>query len=296
MNSDSRISMAISFPEFPAPMSALWELLASYLDQYGCLPRKWMVLDPTANPDKYIPLADVTSAVDRIQTVIGRQRFTVMTFYPKGTEISFALSHSLHPATKEPDGFHLGLTYGKGTTVPPGWNGLIEAIMERFPSYGGRQWSTPYVAWQGCGEEDSYARFFGPVPKGFRRRQGPSLDGMTPGRILLDTSKNPGRFPSGPSNRFRAAPADLWLGPHFWDYAPCTKEEVLAADFFLEKRDTPHFLYLKSWPHPFTRPDGEQGRVQQKLWRLLFHEDCEWPPGSGGISDVPVGGPPELMP
>ena len=63
-----------------------------------------------------------------------------------------------------------------------------------------------------------------------------------------------------------------------------------------EVRDTPHYLYLKSWPHPFTRPDGEQGRVQQKLWRLLFHEDCEWPPGSGGISDTPVGGPPELMP
>ena len=71
---------------------------------------------------------------------------------------------------------------------------------------------------------------------------------------------------------------------------------MLAADFFIERRDTPHYLYLKCWPHPFTRPDGEQGRVQQKLWRLLYHEDCEWPPGSGGISDEPVGGPPELMP
>ena len=115
-------------------------------------------------------------------------------------------------------------------------------------------------------------------------------------RILLDTSLNPGRYIVDDKNQFRAVPADLWLGPHFWDYAPCTKEEVLAADFFIEKRDTPHYLYLKSWPHPFTRPDGEQGRVQQKLWRLLFKEDCEWPPGSGGISEEPVGGPPELMP
>ena len=92
------------------------------------------------------------------------------------------------------------------------------------------------------------------------------------------------------------ANSELWLGSRFWDFAPCTKEEALAAEFFIEKRDTPHHLYLKSWPHPFTRPDGEQGRVQQKLWRLLYKQDCEWPPGSGGISEVPVGGPPELMP
>ena len=287
---------SIYFPSFPGPMSALWDLLASHLDKHGCLPRKWMVLDPTAMRDKHIPVVEVASAVDRIETVIGRQRFTAMTFYPKGNEITLALSHGVHAETKEPHGFHLGLSHGKETRVPPDWKGLIEAILEMFPSYGGRQWSTLYGAWQGCGEEDSYARFFGPVPEGFRRHQGPSLDGMTPGRVLLDTSMNPGRFPSWPGERFRAAPADLWLGPDFWSYAPCTKEEVLAADFFLEVRDTPHYLYLKSWPHPFTRPDGEQGRVQQKLWRLLFHEDCEWPPGSGGISDTPVGGPPELMP
>ena len=85
------------------------------------------------------------------------------------------------------------------------------------------------------------------------------------------------------------------LGRPSGDSLRAKKEDVIASDFFLEVLDTPHFLYLKSWSHPFTRPDGEQGRVQQKLWRLLFHEDCEWPPGSGGISDVPVGGPPELM-
>lgn len=90
--------------------------------------------------------------------------------------------------------------------------------------------------------------------------------------------------------------AEMWLGPHFWQYAKCTKEEALAADFFIEKRDTPNFLYLKSWPEPFTRPDGEQGRQQQRLWKLFFNEDCEWPPGNGGICDEPMYGPPELMP
>jgi hypothetical protein len=88
----------------------------------------------------------------------------------------------------------------------------------------------------------------------------------------------------------------MWLGPFFWQYAACTKDDVLAADWFLEKRDTPHYLYIKSWQHPFTRPDGEQGRAQAKLWKLLFNEECEWPPGSGSISDDPIGGPPEPWP
>lgn len=36
--------------------------------------------------------------------------------------------------------------------------------------------------------------------------------------------------------------------------------------------------------------------MQQRLWKLFFHEDCEWPPGSGTICDEPMYGPPELMP
>jgi hypothetical protein len=90
--------------------------------------------------------------------------------------------------------------------------------------------------------------------------------------------------------------AEMWLGPHFWQYAKCTKEEALAAGFWLETRETPHFTYFKCWPTHFTRPDGDQGRMQQRLWKLFFHEDCEWPPGSGTICDEPMYGPPELMP
>jgi hypothetical protein len=113
---------------------------------------------------------------------------------------------------------------------------------------------------------------------------------------LIDISLNPGRGKSlYPYSTFYPT-AEMWLGPHFWQYAKCTKEEVLLADFFIEKRDAPHFLYLKSWPEPFTRPDGEQGRQQQRLWKLFFHEDCEWPPGSGIICDEPMYGPSELMP
>ena len=107
---------------------------------------------------------------------------------------------------------------------------------------------------------------------------------------------NPGR-PKELGERTRFYPtAEMWLGPHFWQYAKCTKEEALAADFWLETRDTPHYTYFKCWPAAFTRPDGEQGRMQQRLWRLFFHEDCEWPPGSGTICDEPMYGPRELWP
>jgi hypothetical protein len=149
----------------------------------------------------------------------------------------------------------------------------------------------PYNAWQNTRIIKSYENQFGPidgfkiVPYGPPPVDSPSLD------ILM----NPGReWPDGIMHR--SVSADMWLGPRFWEFAPCNKDEVMAANFFLEKRESPDCLYLKSWHHPFTRPDGEQGRIQQKLWRLLFHEDCEWPPGSGGISDEPIGGPPEFMP
>ena len=148
-----------------------------------------------------------------------------------------------------------------------------------------------YRAWQSYSDPEGYKRYYGSID-GFKIVPSgpPPVDFPS-----LDTSMNPGR--NIRIDRFAfAVSADMWLGPRFWEFAPCKKDEVMAADFFLEKRESPDCLYLKSWHHPFTRPDGEQGRIQQKLWRLLFHEDCEWPPGSGGISDEPIGGPPEFMP
>ncbi len=119
---------------------------------------------------------------------------------------------------------------------------------------------------------------------------------IVPDREMIDVSMNPGRRRELIKGIYFLPSAEMWLGPCFWQYAKCTKEEAMAADFFLEVRDTPHFLYLKSWSKPFTRPDGEQGRQQQRIWKLFFHENCEWPPGSGGISEEPMYGPPELMP
>jgi hypothetical protein len=97
-----------------------------------------------------------------------------------------------------------------------------------------------------------------------------------PDSFKLDTSTNPGR-----NDKINGGPAmvaaDMWLGPAFWKYAPCHKEEVISQPW-LKVRDTEHFLHINSFPEPFTRPDGEQGEIQRKLWRLLFHSDCQWPP------------------
>lgn len=147
-----------------------------------------------------------------------------------------------------------------------------------------------YNAWQNTRNIKSYESQFGSIA-GFNivPLGPPPVDFSS-----LDISMNPGReWPDDTMDR--SVSADMWLGPRFWEFAPCKKEEIMVADFFLEKQETPNYLYLNSWHHPFTRPDGAQGRIQQKLWRLLFYQDCEWPPGSGGISDSPVGGPPDLL-
>ncbi|WP_395716637.1 hypothetical protein [Prosthecobacter sp.] len=194
----------------------------------------------------------------------------------------------LRPSPNQRVGFQmLDVRTGTSEDTIQDWTPLVE----RLTALGNLVWlgntCTPYIAWQNCS-----------IPQTYEKQYGSIVDFETyelHGDVTLNVRRNPGsnHMHDGVMTR---ANSELWLGPQFWNFAPCTKEEVLAADFFLEKRDTLHYLYLKSWPHPFTRPDGEQGRVQQKLWRLLYKQDCEWPPGSGGISDVPVGGPPELMP
>jgi hypothetical protein len=148
-----------------------------------------------------------------------------------------------------------------------------------------------YLAWQRCGRLEWYEKKYGSI-QGFPIVENKDLP--PPLDRTLDLSKFPGRISSMNKMPVFVA-ADMWLGPAFWKYAPCSKEEVLKEPW-LEVEDTEHYLYLKAYPHPFTRPDGEQGRLQRRLWNVLFHQDCEWPPGSGGTSDVPVGGPPELMP
>jgi hypothetical protein len=166
--------------------------------------------------------------------------------------------------------------------TPPSWVPLIESMAATVPLAIAGINDSDYTGWQRCKRPQDYLRDHGPIDS-FRiiRPLPPPLEDID----VLDTSGNPGRMDSIASGPAFVC-ADLWLGPTFWQYAPCRKDEVLNQPC-LEVRDTPHFLYIKVYPEPFTRPDGEQGEIQRRLWQLLFHSDCRWPPtqGDSGSSD-----------
>jgi len=207
------------------------------------------------------------------------------------TSVDYTLAHMKEQGNQS----ILSCRIEKNAKAPNDWTQLIEALMIQWPSIGGWQWNHQYLCWQEYCAIEGYQYINGEIPLNLRRymQKNASLHGDD--REMIDVSLNPGRNHQLLLGINFVPSAEMWLGPHFWQYAKCTKEEALAADFFIEKRDTPHFLYLKSWPQPFSRPDGAQGLQQQRIWKLLFHEDCEWPPGSGGISDKPMYGPLELM-
>jgi len=169
--------------------------------------------------------------------------------------------------------FHVGSS--EPTWMPTTWAPLIESMAQTFALAIASSIDAHYAGWQSCNDPEYYAHTYGSI-EGFRvlRPLPPPHHDVE----RLDISLNPGRFDTcngGPA----FVKADLWLGPCFWDYAPCRKEEVLTQRW-LKVRETEHFVHINAYPEPFTRPDGEQGEIQRKLWRLLFHSDCQWPPGS----------------
>jgi hypothetical protein len=282
-------SVSVSALEIFRASTQFWEKLGLSADRYRLFrkvfnehgeDREWTELLPLSEIEKLLMLDDATSFRLDCNYKLPMISYSEVPnsslpgLPPTGGLASLGLNSDRMPAS---------LDYGDFFAHMASGGRLCLGVVECFS----------YVGWQIMTDKKRYSRKYGSID-GFREKiikHTPPLDDVHE----LDTSLNPGSR-RGTQFQPQSISSELWIGPHFWTYAPCTKEEVLAADFFIEKRDTPHYLYLKSWPHPFTRPDGEQGRVQQKLWRLLYHQDCEWPPGSGGISDVPVGGPPELMP
>lgn len=290
----NRDTFSISFPELPRPVSDVWDTIVTILKSSRCLPKKFSLSQIAGHPLHVRSERDLVLTPEEIrQLIIDRDLdgFRVQTnFSERGMGFRlFNIQNIGTPAS-------LSMILNSKTKTPPTWKPLIEALLVQWPSIGAWQWNTLYQAWQFCSEVKSLEMFFGGVPPKSRRYIEPPIDKIGKDREMVDLSLNPGRFFSIlPAINFFPT-AEMWLGPHFWQYAKCTKEEAMVADFFLEVRDTPHFLYLKSWPEPFTRPDGAQGRQQQRIWKLFFHEDCEWPPGSGGICDEPIYGPPELMP
>jgi len=63
--------------------------------------------------------------------------------------------------------------------------------------------------------------------------------------------------------------SEMWFGADFWQYAKCSKQELLQCDW-LECEDTSDYFYVKAWPELFHSSDGEQGVIQRKLLNLLF--------------------------
>jgi hypothetical protein len=158
---------------------------------------------------------------------------------------------------------------------PPSWVPLIEGLAKMVRLAIAGTGDHDYVGWQRCADPLYYLEHYGPID-GFRiLHPGPP---PTDEIEKLDISQNPGRL-----EFIRGGPAfvcaDLWLGPAFWEYAPCSREDVIRLPW-LDVRDTDYFLYIKAYHAPFTRPEGEQGEIQRRLWRLLFHSDCLWPPNA----------------
>jgi hypothetical protein len=292
-----RIYFSVGFPVIPQPLSAVWHLIYQFLDELRCLPKRFKVSQIAGHQeaDQSSQLL-VLTAVEIEQLIIERKlnAFRVNTGH-SDRSMDFTLYNSLYQGQQAV----LTCRIEKRAKAPDDWQTLIESLMSQSPTIGAWQWKHRYLCWQRLDRVDmDYERRWGSLPPGYRtwREPGPLALTPQPDKVFIDISMNPGR-PKVLAFGVNFYPtAEMWLGPHFWQYAKCTKEEALAADFFIEKRDTPHYLYLKCWPEAFTRPDGEQGRMQQRLWKLFFHEDCEWPPGSGTICDEPMYGPPELMP
>ncbi|MES2439120.1 MAG: hypothetical protein V4584_08630 [Verrucomicrobiota bacterium] len=291
-----RIYFSVSFPFIPDPLGDAWDMIAQFLRGMGCLPKQFEVSQIAGHQEidqspLYLKLS--SEQIGKLIRDRNLSAFQVNTGH-SSRSVDFTLYNSIQLGQLA----LLTCRVEKEAKAPDDWKVLIEKLIGRFPAIGAWQWKHRYLCWQRLNRIDSgYEDRWGPLPPGYRTWREPFPGPISqPDQVFVDISMNPGRPKNLAGGVHFCATAEMWLGPHFWQYARCTKEEALAADFFIEKVDTPDYLYLKCWPTAFTRPDGEQGRMQQKLWKLFFHEDCEWPPGSGTICDEPIYGPPELMP
>ena len=293
--SNNRICFTVAFPDVPEPIVEVWQMLTRFLRNQDCLPARFEVQQICGHPrhlhsEEYLKLTP-----EEVKKLIAERNldgFSV-TAGRHGVSVGFSLTHGKEFGRQS----HLWSVIDENAKAPDHWSGLIEDLMNANEGIGGGQWNSLYRTWQNAPFLDRhYDRTYGQTPHEIRTCVEKSIDGISPDRVRINTSLNPGRSKQLLQTIYFLPTAEMWLGPHFWQYAKCTKEEALAADFWLKTRDTPNYTYFKCWPTPFIRPDGEQGRMQQRLWKLFFHEDCEWPPGSGTICDEPMYGPPELMP
>lgn len=72
------------------------------------------------------------------------------------------------------------------------------------------------------------------------------------------------------NNHIQGVSAEMWFGDEFWKYAACNKRDFLAFDW-LEIQEHSNHIYAKSWDHPFDSNEGEQGKTQMNLLKLLYN-------------------------
>lgn len=283
----------------PVSVAGVWRHLFEFLDSEGALPKRFFLQQITGHPENLKSEKDLDVSADEIESIISNRGLTGFHVDTGHSDQSLGFDLVYHS-----DIYVATFTcrVESKSNVPNDWTGLLERLLHEWSGIGAWQYQSLYQVWQGASNFDEfYESRFGPLPAELKTYLDPNWNGIFERRILIDIFNNPGRNrPLLQDLRFCPVnfypTAEMWLGPDFWPYAKCAKEEALAADFWLETREEQNYTYFKCWPHPFTRPDGEQGRMQQRLWKLFFHEDCEWPPGSGTICDEPMFGPPELMP
>jgi hypothetical protein len=178
---------------------------------------------------------------------------------------------------------------GKGVVSNHGIQ-LIKSIATVAPIFRGEIRNSRYNGWMMQKIKPTYKSCYSETEREVDCFSLIKVEGEPPYDVELDTSKNPGRVEII-HGKIQSVAADMWFGPTFWPEAACTPEEVRAQPW-LKIEETEHYMHINCWPEPFTRPDGEQGELQKKLWRLLFKSDCEWPPNGGVPQPVPLPEPP----
>lgn len=284
----------ISFSSVPEPVAEVWLALTSYLKNEKCLPNSFYLSQIEGHDEKNRSENKLKLNSDGVLKVIKNRSLYGFHAYTGHSDKSVA--YSLKCMLKSGRQASMSCRLELKTKAPASWAPFIESVAKQWITIGSWQWNHAYAGWQRYCLVEDYEVFYGAIPRKIITYTQKSPCPLSKDREMIDISLNPGRFKQLITGVCFYPAAEMWLGPHFWQYAKCTKEEALTAGFWLETRDTPHFTYFKCWPKPFSRPDGEQGRMQQRLWNLFFHEDCEWPPGSGTISDEPMYGPKELWP
>ena len=79
--------------------------------------------------------------------------------------------------------------------------------------------------------------------------------------------------------------AEMWFGESFWQYASCSREELVACDWLETEEKGNGVLYVKAYHKEFDEAEGEQLAIQRRLLKLLFNIDENRPHG-GDLTEV----------